>query len=117
MLALGLLLFVVSGVVGLAVVLDNTDSVSMSAFGLTIDNVSLGGVFLAGAVAGLVFMLGLAMMAAGGRKRREQRKTVKVTRREKVRLETENAELRAKVAEPYPADEPAASTYTEGRSS
>ena len=116
MLALGLLLFVASGVIALGVVLDNTDATSASAFGLTLDNVSIGGFFLAGAVVGVVFVIGLGMMLAGLRRRRVQRKTVRVTRREKERLAAENAELRAQAAtpEPYPADH-VPTAYEEGR--
>jgi hypothetical protein len=95
MLALGLLLFVASGVVALGVVLDNTDAMTASAFGVTVDNVSIGGFFLAGAVVGVVFVLGLGMVLAGLKRRRRTRKDVKLTRRDKLRLEKENAELRA----------------------
>ena len=79
MFALGLVLLVVSGVFTLGVVLSNTDPVSASAFGVSLTNVSLGGLFLAGAVAGLVIMLGLAMMVAGAARKRHRRVQTKRT--------------------------------------
>lgn len=113
MLALGLLLFVASGVIALGVVLDNTDAMTASAFGVTVDNVSIGGFFLAGAVVGVVFVLGLGLVLAGLSRRRRTRKDVKLTRRDKVRLEKENAELRAaQSSEPYPVDSAAGAPET-----
>ncbi|MDX6217144.1 MAG: hypothetical protein QOG99_2728 [Frankiales bacterium] len=100
MLPLGLLLVVAAGVVGVAVVLDNTDATSVSAFGTTLDTTTAG-VFLAGAAAGLVLMLGLAMMSAGARRRRTKRRAAKAqvreARTEADVLAEENARLRAQV--------------------
>ena len=108
MIVLGLLLLLVSGAVGFGVVLSNTNSTSAEAFGLTLSNITLGGLFLAGAVTGLVFMLGLAMLVAGsGRKRRRRLQTkhaVREVRTEKESLAEENAALRAKLNDPYPTD-------------
>ena len=111
MVALGLILLVVSGAFTLGVVLSNTDTTAAEAFGVSLSNVTIGGLFLAGAVAGLVFMLGLALLAAGaGRSRRKKvatKRTVRGVRSEKEQLEAENSELKAKLAaEPaaaYPA--------------
>jgi uncharacterized integral membrane protein len=114
MLPLGLLLVVAAGVVGVVVVLDNTDAVSVSAFGTTLDTTTAG-VFLAGAVAGLALMLGLAMMSIGARRRRTKRRAAKAqvreARTEADVLAEENARLRAQVADgavidsgdPYPS--------------
>lgn len=109
MVALGLVLLVVSGALALGVVLSNTDPVTASAFGVTLTDVTVGGFFLVGAVTGLVFMLGLAMMLAGAARRRSRtlarKHTVRDVRTEKEQLEQENADLRAKLNdEPYPAD-------------
>jgi Mg2+/citrate symporter len=109
MVALGLVLLVLSGALALGVVLSNTDPVTASAFGVTVSDVTIGGFFLVGAVTGLVFMLGLAMMLAGASRRRtrrkETRRTVKDVRTEKDQLEQENAELRERLtAEPYPGE-------------
>ena len=102
MFALGLVLLVLSGVFTLGVVLSNTDPVSAAAFGVSLDNVSLGGFFLAGAIAGLVFGLALALMLAGAARKRSRRaqtkRTVKGVRSEKEDLAAENDRLRSELS-------------------
>lgn len=115
MVALGLLLLVLSGTLAVGVVLANTDPVTASAFGFTLTDVTMGGFFLVGAAAGLVFMLGLMMMAAGATRRRARRaqtqRVVKDVRTEKEQLEQENAELRERLSDdPYPNELAAAGT-------
>ncbi len=106
MIVLGLLLILASGAVTLGVVLSNTDSVSASAFGVSLSNVSVGGLFLGGVAAGFVLMLGLALLLSGAARKRSRRVAVKrevrSTRTEKKQLAEENAALRARLA-----DEPA----------
>jgi len=96
--ALGLILLVLSGVATLGVVLSNSSHVDASAFGISLSNVSVGGLFVAGAIAGLIFGIGLGLMVAGAaRKRRrrvETKRTVKGVRSEKQQLEVENQQLR-----------------------
>ena len=108
MIVLGLLLLLASGTVALGVVLSNTNATSVEGFGLTVSNITLGGLFLAGAVTGLIFMLGLAMLAAGsGRKRRrriETKHTVRDARTETEQLAEENTALRAQLSDPYPTE-------------
>ena len=118
MVALGLVLLVLSGALGLGVVLSNTDPVSASAFGVTLSNVTIGGFFLLGAATGLIFMLGMVMMAAGASRRRarrvETKRTVSQVRTEKEQLEQENAQLRERLtSDPYPTE----STYSDADSS
>ena len=100
--ALGLVLLVLSGVFTLGVVLSNTDPVSASAFGVSLTNVSLGGLFLAGAIAGLIFGLSLALMIAGAARKRSRRvqtkRTVKGVRSEKEELAAENDRLRSELS-------------------
>ena len=102
MFALGLVLLVLSGVFTLGVVLSNTDPVSAAAFGVTLDNVSLGGFFLAGSIAGLIFGLALALMLAGAARKRSRRvqtkRTVKGVRSEKDELAAENERLRSELS-------------------
>ena len=110
MVALGLIVLVLSGALTLGVVLSNTDPVTASAFGVSLSNVTVGGLFLVGAVAGLAFMLGLTLMAAGASRRRAKRahakRQVRDVRTEKEQLAQENAELRARLdGEPYPTDD------------
>lgn len=100
MIPLGLLLVIAAGVVGVAVALDNTDPTTVAAFGQSYATTTAG-VFLAGVVTGLVLMAGLAMMAAGGRRRRVRRRAartqVRDVRTENEQLAEENARLRAQV--------------------
>lgn len=107
MVVLGLLLILVSGAVTLGVALSNTDPVSASAFGVSLSNVSVGGLFLGGVVAGFVLMLGIALLLSGAARKRTRRVAVKhevrSTRSEKEQLAEENAALRARLA-----DEPVA---------
>jgi TRAP-type C4-dicarboxylate transport system permease large subunit len=109
MVVLGLLLVLASGAVTLGIVLSNTDAVSASAFGVTLDNVSVGGLFLAGAVAGAVLMLGLALLLGGAARKRSRRvatkRTIRASRSEKAQLAEENATLRAQLTEPDPSSE------------
>ncbi len=107
MVVLGLLLLLLSGALAAGVVLSNTDPVSASAFGVTISNVSVGGLFLAGAATGLVLMLGIVLILVGAARKRSRRvatkRHVRNVRSEKDQLAEENAELRAQLADPYPA--------------
>ena len=107
MVVLGLLLILVSGAVTLGVALSNTEPVSASAFGVSLSNVSVGGLFLGGVVAGFVLMLGIALLLSGAARKRTRRVAVKhevrSTRSEKEQLAEENATLRARLA-----DEPVA---------
>ena len=117
MFALGLVLLVLSGVFTLGVVLSNTDPVSAAAFGVTLDNVSLGGFFLAGAIAGLLFGLALALMLAGAARKRSRRvqtkRTVKGVRSEKDELAAENDRLRSELSNRRDVP-PATETYPAG---
>ena len=121
MFALGLVLLVLSGVATLGVVLSNTNHTHAEAFGVTLSNVSVAGLFVAGAIAGLVFGLGLAMMLAGAaRKRRrrvETKRTVKGVRTEREQLAAENEQLRSQLAGSpagsYPAGEACSTAVVE----
>ncbi len=128
MFAVGLVLLVLSGVFTLGVVLSNTDPVSASAFGVSLTNVSLGGFFLAGAIAGLIFGLALALMLAGGARKRSKRvqtkRDVKGVRSEKEGLAAENERLRSELSsrrevttanETYPAGTGGTETVVEDK--
>src|SRR4051794_40993207 len=106
MMILGLLLAVAGGAAITVMIVQNTDATSATAFGYTTSHLTLGGVFAAGAVAGAVLLLGLAMLLTGaGRRRRRgrhERARVREAREERDQLAHENAQLRAQVADPYP---------------
>ncbi len=115
MVVLGLLLILVSGAVTLGVALSNTDPVSASAFGVSLSNVSVGGLFLGGVVAGFVLMLGIALLVSGASRKRTRRVAVKhevrSTRSEKEQLAEENAALRARLADEPVAGSVASETH------
>ena len=97
MVALGLILLVLSGALAAVVALNNTDATSVSAYGYSLSNLNTGELFLFGAITGLVFGLGLAMLIAGAGRRRARRRTlkseVKAVRSERAELADENARL------------------------
>ena len=122
MVLLGLLFML--GCVALAVdaVVQNTATMHAIAFNQPITHLTLGGVFIAGAVLGLLFALGLAMFTGGigraSRRRRERRLAEENTadtealRAENVRLEQQLAAERSGTTV-YPADP--ATTRSGGR--
>ncbi|HEX4655695.1 MAG TPA: hypothetical protein VH274_08135 [Mycobacteriales bacterium] len=124
MLLLGLLLML--GCVALAVdaVVQNTATMHAIAFNQPITNLSLGGLFIAGAVMGLLFALGLAMFTGGlgraGRRRRERR-LAEQNSAEAESLRAENARLEQQLAterdaDAYPAEPTPARTSGRHRS-
>lgn len=100
---LGLLLMLAAGALTAGVVLSNTDRTSAEVFGLTLSNLSLGGLFLAGAATALVFALGLwALLRGLARSRRrnlERRKVVRDTREQQSSLAAEKARLERELHE------------------
>ena len=103
MIVLGLILMLAC--VGLAVdaVIENTSLVSATVLDRAVTDMSLGTVFVAGAVLGLLFALGMAMVVGGiGRSARKRR---------------ERNELLARDREAYPteAETSAPATATSGR--
>ena len=98
MIVLGLLLMLAC--VGLAAdaVIENTSFVSATVANRGVSDLSLGEVFVAGAVLGLLFALGMAMFAGGiGRSARKRR---------------ERKDLLARESDAYPADEATTTTTT-----
>jgi uncharacterized integral membrane protein len=102
MVVLGLLLLLASGVLTVGVVTQNTDTVSVAAFGQTASNLTLGGLFLAGVVTGAIAILGLTMILAGASRRRARRvglkREMRDVRDERETLAEENARLRDELA-------------------
>ena len=107
MIVLGLLLMLAC--IGLAAdaVIENTSLVSATVADRAVTDMSLGTVFVAGAVLGLIFALGLAMLVGGlGRSARK--------RRERNELRERN-EMLARDQAAYPEDEVTRETTTTGR--
>lgn len=97
MVVLGLLLILAAVLFGADVILENTQPFSGTIFNQTITNLSLGGIFLAGAVTALALALGLWLVLGGAaRKRRKQvqrKSRLRETESQKETLAEENARL------------------------
>src|SRR6059058_3948404 len=128
MVLLGLLLMLGCTALAVDAVVQNTSMMHAIAFNQSITNLSLGALFIAGAVVGLLFALGLAMFASGlgraSRRRRERRLAEESTaeadslRMENARLEQELAAERDTTAGmPYPSEPIPARTAGRHRSS
>jgi hypothetical protein len=122
MVLLGLLFML--GCVALAVdaVVQNTATMHAIAFNQPITHLTLGGLFIAGAVMGLLFALGLAMFTGGiGRasRRRRERRAAEENTVDAEALRAENSRLEQQLAAErsgstvYPADP--VTTRTRGR--
>jgi hypothetical protein len=94
---LGAVLLVVAALFTLASVFNGAD-VDYKVLGLSIDHVSVGGLFLTGLVTGAVAMFALSLVLGGGARRRhknvERKRQVRSARGQAETLEQENARLR-----------------------
>lgn len=101
MVVLGLILLVLCVVLGAGIVLSNTDPSSAEAFGVSLSNVSIGGLFLLGAALGAAAMLGLGLMLVGAARKRAKKlrlkREVQDVRSEQETLAEENARLQAQL--------------------
>ena len=113
MILLGLLLMLACAALAVDAVVQNGHIVHGVAFNQSISHLSLGAMFVAGAVVGLLFALGLLMFTGGigraGRRRRERRAAVREARAENDALREHNERLAAELdaertAGTYPAD-------------
>jgi Mg2+/citrate symporter len=77
MVLLGLVLLIAATALTLAVVLPNGADVQAEAFNVSLDNVSVGGLFLVGVVTGIVGLLGLGLAIGGLTRRRRKRAAAK----------------------------------------
>lgn len=99
MLILGLLLVVVSGAAAAVLIAYNSAGTAetVSAFGRDIADVTLMQAFVAGIVVALVFLLGLWVIVAAGRRSREHRARYREARREARAAAKERDELAERV--------------------
>ena len=98
MIVLGVVLLVLAVLATLGVSLFNGGDVSNAeVFGVSLANVSVGGLFVAGVVTGVVGALGLGLMLSGGARKRQKKvatkREVKSVRGEASTLAEENARL------------------------
>jgi hypothetical protein len=113
MILLGLLLMAACAALAVDAVVQNTSVTHAVAFNQPISHLSPGAIFVAGAVLGLLFALGLLMFTGGigraGRKRRERRVASRQATAETQALREHNDRLAAELEQerastPYPAE-------------
>lgn len=101
MIVLGVLLLVFAVLVTVGIVFGNGVAVEAELFGVSLDNVSVGGLFLVGVITGALAMLGLGLMLIGAARKRTKRVAVKrevsSVRGERESLAEENARLQAEL--------------------
>jgi type II secretory pathway pseudopilin PulG len=83
---LGLILLAAAGVLTAAVVTSNTDSLAVSLWGVSVSNVTLGVVFVAGMITTVLAVVGLGLLMGGMRRNRRLRKERRSLRRENEQL-------------------------------
>lgn len=98
MIVVGVVLLVLAVLATLGVSLFNRGEVMQAeVFGVSLDNVSVGGLFVAGVIAGVIGALGLGLMIAGSSRKRHKKtavkREVKSVRGEASTLAEENARL------------------------
>jgi hypothetical protein len=114
MILLGLLLMGACIAVAVDAVVQNTQIMHATAFNQPVNHLSLGGLFVAGAVLGILFALGVLMTTGGigraGRRRRERRAAVRDSTAETGALRAHNERLERELDDqratdsPYPTD-------------
>jgi hypothetical protein len=101
MILLGLLLMAACAALAVDAVVQNTSVMHAVAFNQPISHLSLGAIFVAGTVIGLLFALGLLMFTGGigraGRKRRERRVASRRANAETQALREHNERLAAEL--------------------
>jgi len=122
MILLGLLLMAGCAALAVDAVVQNTGAIHAIVFNQSVTHLSLGAVFVAGAVVGLLFALGLLMFTGGigraGRKRRERKLAARKADAETQALREHNDRLAAELEQErssstYPAEDTTATTADE----
>jgi len=83
---LGIILLAAAGVLTAAVVTSNTDTLAVDLWGVSVSNVTLGVVFVAGMITTVLAVVGLGLLMGGVRRNRRLRKERKSLRRENEQL-------------------------------
>jgi uncharacterized protein HemX len=127
MIVLGLLLMLGCAALAVDAVVQNGHLAAATAFNQPITHLSLGAIFIAGAVLGLLFALGLVLLTGGigraGRRRRQRRAAANEAQTEAAALREHNERLAAELEarniaddDVYPAGEPTTVTSTSASS-
>jgi uncharacterized integral membrane protein len=99
--ALGLVLLVLCVLLVLGIVLNNDGPVQAEAFGVSLDNVSVGGLFLVGVGVGSLLMIALGLVLVGSARKRHKKvaakREVNDVKGERESLAEENARLQAEL--------------------
>ena len=98
MAVLGLILLAAAGVLTAAVVTSNTDTLAVDLWGVTVSNVTLGVVFVAGMITTVLAVVGLGLLMGGLRRASRLRK-------ERRSLRRENEQLHQRVETTPPVDQ------------
>ena len=124
MILLGLLLMAACAALAADAVIQNGHVVGATAFNQSISHLSLGALFVAGTVVGLLFALGLLMFTGGigraGRKRRERKLAAREAQAEAEALREHNDRLAAQLEQErtttaYPSEDTTATTAADER--
>ena len=99
MAVLGLILLAAAGVLTAAVVTSNTDSLTVDLWGVSVTNVTLGVVFVAGMITTVLAVVGLGLLMGGMRRSRRLRQERRALRRENKQL-SQQAEAAPAADEP-----------------
>ena len=110
MVLVGAVLLVLCVLLALGVYLPNGETVTAEAFGVSLSNVSIGGLFLLGVAVGALAMLALGMVVAGAARKRHKKvamkREVRSARGEQETLAEENARLQAQLEQERAASLP-----------
>jgi hypothetical protein len=101
MLLIGLLILLACGALAVDLIIESTDTASMTAFNYAFTGFTTGEVFVIGAVIGVLFAVSWALMFAGiarGAERRRERRAVVADGEQAESLRAENARLESELA-------------------
>ena len=101
MVLVGAVLLILCVILAVGIFFPNTETASAEAFGVSLSNVSVGGLFLVGVAVGALAMLAIGLMAIGSARKRHKKVALKrearSARGEQETLAEENARLQAQL--------------------
>ena len=120
MVVIGAVLLVLSVILAVGMFFPNVGTeASAEAFGVSLSNVSVGGLFLTGVVVGALAVVGLGLIVLGSSRKRHKnaarKRKVSSARGEQESLAEENARLQAQLEQERAAAMPTRTEPTDGR--